>query len=816
MVFQGRLRLWPLLAVWALGTSCQLEKLFPKDVGMGLGRLTIRSAALLTSIISSDDRCGFKSPQVLQGALVQGQPGQPGAVTWTVQDCELDFGKEPQKLHSNCIGNETFFSGKLRFSATRRVVGTLTGNPQSPIIPAGADSAFLKVHFEFDDLLITRSLSKSSLRNVSGTLDFDAVPFLALSRDEAVCSIPALDMAFSNVRYGDAKAIIDDEGHVFSVDAPRSDFSAQMGKWRDAENTIEGSITVWDSQVSLPIEGDEDGLDPEYTPEDYLATVACDPELAMPVRYQCPSLKEQLVHGAARLSVNLFGNLVSYVDGETRCGFSSPAVTSGAVLSGTTGGRGTVKYTLTQPCTLSFPTRTSLFKDCNGVDTFAEGSVMVTGTKIVSGILTGNPTNPVVPDSRDPAELTLVASFSEFVMSDSASSNALMARSGTLSGTLLPRVALDAESAICSNTTSIAEFRGLEWKDAKLLLQTGGYAFEVDASLTSLDAQTASKGDRTNYLAGLFISDGVPVAVPPAGAAPVLDPDYEPERFMSRFSCAPHFQLAQSEEDCSVDRAFATNAARLLVQNVGTLASMINSDDACGFEDLAVKLSPTRVEGEPGQIGLMAWKVSNCTMGQPGISPRGQDCDGVKSYVSGVVQATVERVVKGERTTEYGVADSIIPKTPDAVTLTLTSVVPTDFSAYSVEPAATQPFARLVLHSGQLSATVAPALGENKSTPGVYDIGTPVASFPAVHLTGAYATLEVAGMQFTLLIDEASLSAQSGSYLGTSNTLSGTVLLGSGKTITLSQVPLDPSFDQAAFDQSYACTKDLKATIPPN
>jgi hypothetical protein len=119
----------------------------------------------------------------------------------------------------------------------------------------------------------------------------------------------------------------------------------------------------------------------------------------------------------------------------------------------------------------------------------------------------------------------------------------------------------------------------------------------------------------------------------------------------------------------------------------------------------------------------------------------------------------------------------------------------------------------LVLHSGTLSATVKPVLGERVGSPGQYDVGTPVATFTNVELLNATATLSVAGKSFLLSIPALKVSGQNGSFNGVTNTLSGAVTLSDGHVFTIAPTALDPNFAQASFDSSYACTADLVAPI---
>ncbi len=799
----------------AAGSGCAgcVEKLAPGQVAAGVSRLTVRNAGYISKLVLADTKCGFANPAVKRAALVQGQPGETGAVTWTVKSCTITL-PELTDLGKDCAGVSPLAQGTVTVSGTQRIRGTITGDPTTPVIPAGADAVRIELDATFDHFTIRKSDSKSALTNVSGALHFVLEPRIALSRSLGVCAVQTLDFSFSEVAYTNAAVIVADGDHVFPVDVPGSKLTAQSGKWLTEENSFSGDLTVWDTKVAIPIAGDPDGLDTSYTAQSYLDSIKCNPDLVLPVTYACPSLKTQLVHGASRLSIKTLGALASLVDSDVRCGFSSPQVLAATAISGTPGGPGSATFTLPAPCVISFSTKTEISKDCTGAKQFAQGTVTITGTKKLTGVLTGDTAQPVAPTTRDPAELKLTAQFSDFSLTNSAGENPFTVQNGTLNGTVLPRVAIDTRSDICSNTTSIAEFPSVTWQDAKLTIGSSGYDFEVKVSQGELVAQSGTKGDRTNYLAGTLVSDGVPVVIPPVGAAPLLDPGYDEAKFNESFSCAPGFKLAQSDQACSLDTALATNAARLTVQAAGAIVSMIQGDTDCGFSALKVKTAPVEATGETGQTGYLRWAIQHCRQGQAGTLPRPSDCSGTKSFISGTADVTAERVVTGERTKELVFFNSVIPRTRDAMVMTLTSVPLADFSAWTVPAADTDAYAKLVLHSGTLSAKVVPGLGERRSAPGTYDVGTPVATFTDVELVNATATFSVAGKSFLMTIPALKVSALNGSLHGVSNTLSGTVTLGAGRQVTLGPAALNPSFQQAEFDSSYACTADLLATIP--
>jgi hypothetical protein len=54
-----------------------------------------------------------------------------------------------------------------------------------------------------------------------------------------------------------------------------------------------------------------------------------------------------------------------------------------------------------------------------------------------------------------------------------------------------------------------------------------------------------------------------------------------------------------------------------------------------------------------------------------------------------------------------------------------------------------------------------------------------------------------------------------GGYKGKINQLSGTAVV-DGVTVNIPPMALDPTYKQADYDATYACTPDLKAVIPPN
>jgi hypothetical protein len=174
---------------------------------------------------------------------------------------------------------------------------------------------------------------------------------------------------------------------------------------------------------------------------------------------------------------------------------------------------------------------------------------------------------------------------------------------------------------------------------------------------------------------------------------------------------------------------------------------------------------------------------------------------------------TATRYVSGERTQMIGVIDAIEPRDREAVEIVLTNVALDGFSVELWSSGASAPRGTLTLHSGALTGTVMPIMGEMASEPGRFEVATPVAILSDITLNNAAATLVSDGMTFNIAFDDVQLNAVNGTWGELSNTIAGSLRV-NGETVVLDPQPLDDAFDQAAFDQAYACTEDLLEVIP--
>ncbi len=632
-----------------------------------------------------------------------------------------------------------------------------------------------------------------------------------------VCAVDTSEVTINTIRVDDAVVAVDTGDSAFDVDVPAANIFAQLGEWEGRENVIGGAITVWDTGVDLKTAGsDGDVLDPDYDRETFRASYACKADLLVPQDYACPDLKETVVSGAARLLLNNAGNAVQAAVSDARCGFASPGVVSAVRLTGETGyDGGEAVFTIDSPCTIEFPELSTLSRTRQGKETKGQGRVLVRGTMRQRGRLTGDPAQPIIPTSRDAVEIVFDVSFDGWsVGSGEEGSKVFVADAGGVTGRMRPRLAKDESTGACSIPTPVVTFDNLAVKPGTTgLLRSGALAVRVDVDAGTLNAQVGNKDGVENTLAGTISATvlGEDVSIDVGGE---LDPDYDAGLAVAAFSCTPYLKIPVSDDECSFDAVIAENSARLAVQTAGNLASMINADDSCGFEDtLGVLLWPSEVIGSSGEMGSMSWDVVDCGIERADNTRMSSDCLGGETFVEGFADfVDVGRTVRGEREKMLlGVlVDSIVPREEDAVDVFMREVQLSEFATWSVAAGADAPAGVLVIHEGTLSATVQPALGARADDPETVDVPAPVARISSLHLSGD-ATLFAQGKTFHFRIDDADLLATNGAFMGAENSLSGAISIDGERHDV--HAALNPDYDASAFDNGYSCNEVLLAPV---
>jgi hypothetical protein len=790
-------------------SGCQLEKLFPDKVAAGAARLSVRNAVKIVSLIDDDTACGMQSAAVLQAYRQDGELGTLGSVTWTVEGCVLELGKNFVSKGSDCNGSETTARGRLVVTAEKTVKGLLTGNPQRPVIPQSPDAVTFHIAADATDYEIRLSDKITGLVVQKGHVDIAAAIHLAQSASSGICSVSTADATLSMVKYRDALFTLDDGERVFDVDVPSLDVEAQLGVYGDFENYIDGVITVWDTEVDL---ASDQWLDPDYEAGAFRDAYSCKEDITTPVTYECLPLTPKLAVGAAKLTVNNVGNLMSAIVSDESCGFASAAVISAAQLTGDIGKEGgEVVYRIDIPCVIDLATKTVLARDCLGETTYAQGKASVTGTMKVRGRRSGDPLLPIIPTSRDPAEIAFNIAFDRWRVSDDASDQSLEV-TGDLSGRMQPRMALDTITGACSIATPVITFEDLAYQPGtRATVRADGNALGVDIDGSALDAQNGNKDGRENRLEGYITVDGEVFSIPITGDA-VLDPGYDAAAFQATYTCAPNMLLPASDDECNFHQVIGDGAARLVVQSVGTLASMVNSDSNCGFEDqFGVLISPSEVIGDVGDMGSMTWDIEGCNVGADELSVQAEDCIGGAVFVQGHADVDATRTVEGERTTKFFFIDAIEPRDNSSVHIWLNDVRLSEFVAYPLAAGQSTPLGKLTIHEGTLTALVEPATGARADAPQTFDVPTPVARVSDVHLRNARATLESQGKVFHIDIADTQLEAVNGAIDGVTNHIAGSIVI-DGDAVAVGGA-LNPTFNQGTFEESYLCTENLAGPV---
>jgi hypothetical protein len=225
----------------------------------------------------------------------------------------------------DCNGVTTTLTGRLIVSGKKSVRGIGTGDPSQPVAPNRPDSATIEItRAEFEGFQVTKSDHDAVLTMISGAISGRFTPQLALDDVDGVCKVPTRNVAIGDVVYEGAKLHVETDAHSFDVDVPTSNLNAVHGKIGDRENALWGEIVVWDEREEIPAGGDDDGLDPDYDPEKFVASWSCTEHLAQPVSFECGDVVgERLAQGTSRLSIRDFGGVLELANGDTTCGFDS-------------------------------------------------------------------------------------------------------------------------------------------------------------------------------------------------------------------------------------------------------------------------------------------------------------------------------------------------------------------------------------------------------------------------------------------------------------------------------------------------------------
>ena len=798
-------------AAWIATSGAGCLQWFSGKVASGVGRLTMRNVAVLVALANDDTECGFANETIDLNPRIEGEVGSIGVVTWRVENCTLDYPEKTQVL-DDCHDVLTHAKGSVTFTAEKIVEGRITGDPETPVVPSSADSARFEIlETEFRNFKVSRTNSSKALTIKKGGITGTVRPRLARDISNGACSISTPNISFENIRYSKSEVHVKTPDRSFDVPVKTALLNAQSGEKDGTQNYIAGRVTVWGRNKKIP--NDSDGLDPEFDELVFLSSYACEDDLYFPVSFEC-KIDEELSHGAARLSVLTVGGLVGSINDDADCGFESPNVKFGFNSQGTLGDPGSVTYRV-ENCLLDFPMPHALATNCNEITTYVQGQAIVSGTKTVKGYLTGDPEEPVVPFSRDPATFELNAELIDWVVTKDESEKYMHVATGSVSVKVEPRTALDTESDVCSFATPVAKLSNLAWNGAQVRLTSEGSSFDLGIDSSDLLAVNGRRDNAENYLAGTITVDGEPFTIPEYD--PALDPDYDPVDFMNAiFSCEPDIIRPRTEADCNFDDTLAQGGARLLIRAIAFAVAAVESDESCGFSDPEALL-PDNLTGEPGGLLTWSWDVDGCTIDASRAPLLAlHTCDDDDVYVNGLATITATKSATGLLAASN---PPVHPIDRNSVNIVVDQLHMRDYAVQEYLAGDNEPQSYMTVHSGFMSGISEPVTGEAADTPGAFFIKSRVVGFRNVRAFDAKVTLFSEAKRFNFTIDEAYLDAFAGAYDGQRNELTGSIMVNGRRyniPIDEDEVGLDPDYDQAEFDENYACEENLLELVPPN
>lgn len=760
--------------------------------------------AVVAQLARVEPTCGFdKTPPVVQAN---------GAVALKrIEACRIDLAGGIT-IEGGCGQAPLVVSGAAVVTGTMRVAGRSTGGDVADVLPSGDDA--LAIDLE-EVALDGFSVRRGDRRFVaSGFAAGRVEPRLARSEETGLCTVATPITNVTDVRLPSLIALLDaPDAHAEGVFSAAS-LAATIGTWHE-ENTIVGSVTLSEQNYEIA-----DAFDPSYDRAAFDAGWQCG-EVAAANPFVCDA-DSSVGLDVGRHTVLAFQTLTELLEADEICGFSSGAVKAGTQIAGAVGtadGNGVFSVAA---CAISFDEPTVVSQDCHGRRTWVEGRAVLSGTKTIDGWVTGDPTEPMLATARTGVRYDLTAELDSLrVWADDDVEITL--RTGTLDGVYAPRVAIDESNGACTMLTPEAHVRDLNLSGAAVVLRRAGRSMTSEIGSTALAATIGRHAeDDENRISGLVTIDGKAITL----ASQSLVSNFDARTFVSSFSCREGMFIPFDDRDCDMKKVLGEVGARLLVQAIGGVSQVAGRDDFdCAFGSRDTLTNPSEVIGDIGEDGAVIWDVTDCRLAfgnnQQG-EPFTTNCIDHGSYFDGAATIDGTRQMVGIRDETRG-ADYIHPQTPNATTIEYRNVVFAEFSSYSLAPGETVPEQQMWIHSGSATGRVEPFMAEGDGSheafdEGDYTVPSPLARIRGLRANAIDATILFDHKRFRVLIDDSSIDAFSGSWVGAvgeTNDISGTISI-AGENVTLMRSgELNPDYDQAELDASYECANRLLRTLPP-
>jgi hypothetical protein len=562
--------------------------------------------------------------------------------------------------------------------------------------------------------------------------------------------------------------------------------------------------------------------------------------------------QDEVADGVARLFTQPLSMVVSELNNNAEVGFDSKDVEMSIIKSTDpkTPGKGTVIWTITDKY-IDHPTEQAIYENCHGSKAYWHGQIYIKkATKSLTGILTGNPKKPVMPDPEGTV-ITAEIEFHNLAVRFAGMKESLIVKSGKSSFSVKPRLAQSQQGqskGLRVVTTPNTKFEDIIIKETLVELISPEVRMEVPINDAKLFLQVGLGEDGTeNVIKGDITIFGTQRSVPTDNLG--LDPNYDRKKFEETYGCHPDLQGEVSFNAVKLEERLAHGIAALSANLLGGVAQALENDQKCGFSSPETLLSTTLSDQE-GEIGESRMRVNSaCWLNFESYRTPG-DAFGFALELSGsirideahktlkgriitspkILQDDVEayrkRIAKGEDLTLSPKPESVSPLSRQMATLGFKGeVIDLSFKQVCVGEGETDNIHHckkkgvllnkwLTLSRGAVTATFKPIMAkdlEEGPTQGFCAFKTKNASVD-IALSDAEATIHDHHSEISVHVD-GEIKAYSGIYGAHENELSGYMALNQHKIeFTEGDLPfiaLDPNYDPGKFVASYSLGKKI-------
>lgn len=248
---------------------------------------------------------------------------------------------------------------------------------------------------------------------------------------------------------------------------------------------------------------------------------------------------EQVAMAVARLTVLNADTALTALVRDRTCGFRSPEVYENAEIYGEVGEEGMFILSVDE-CEIDFKDGVMVTQD-EATETFREAHGVLRFKNVVQtvhGTLTGIEDFPIIPTSDDAITLEVEVEFDHYSV-NSELDTTLFWNSGSISGSLSPRLAKNAQTGICSVPTSHRAFWDVTYSSSSVRVHTPDRDIDVDVNSSNLHGQhgqsdiPGEEGFIENQLEGTLRIWDENFSIPVPGDGAGLDPGYDIESLVA-------------------------------------------------------------------------------------------------------------------------------------------------------------------------------------------------------------------------------------------------------------------------------------------